>query len=73
MSDISIELNKSEYEQLLEIAKTNNTTLETVITNILKLCVKENGLVVWKNGFDKPYTVLRTKEEVSEWMKGVIV
>ncbi len=68
MEKITFELEKDTYEKLQKIAKENDTTIETIITNLLELCVKENGIVIWKDGFDKPYTVLRTKEEVKEWI-----
>jgi hypothetical protein len=64
---ITLEMDKDEYEALEALAEKNNTTLNEIINNLLTLCVKENGLVVWNDGFDKPYTVLRTKEEVAAW------
>lgn len=66
---ITIELDKEKYENLLELVKENKTTIDDIINNFLKLCVKENGLVIWNNGFDQPYKVLKTKEDVQKWLK----
>lgn len=66
---ITIELDKEQYEDFLKLANKNNITIDEIINNFLKLCIKENGLVVWNNEFNEKYTVLRTKEEVQEWLK----
>lgn len=65
---LTLELDLETYNKLFKLASENNTTIETIVNNLLELCVKEDGLVVWKNGFNNPYTVLKTKEEVQEWI-----
>lgn len=68
MKEITLELKVEDYEKLQQLASQNHTTIEAIINNLLELCVKEEGLVIWENGYDKPYRVLRTKEEVQEWL-----
>lgn len=68
MKEITLELKVEDYEKLQQLASQNHTTIEAIINNLLELCVKEEGLVIWENGYDKPYRVLRIKEEVQEWL-----
>lgn len=72
MKEITFELNTEDYEKLQQLASENDTTVEAIVNNLLRLCVKEQGLVVWEDGFEKPYRVLRTKEEVEEWKEKVL-
>lgn len=66
---ITLELEIETYEKLKALAEENSTTIERIVNNLLELCIKENGIVVWNNGFENPYTVLKTKEEVESWVK----
>lgn len=65
---ITLEVEVETYEKLQKIAEENHTTIEKIINNLLELCIKENGLVIWKDGFDKPYIVLKTRKEVQEYL-----
>lgn len=66
---ITLELEVETYEKLKALAEENSTTIERIVNNLLELCIKENGIVVWENGFENPYTVIKTKEEVESWVK----
>lgn len=66
---ISFNMETSDYENLLKISTENNTTIDEIIYNFLKLCIKEQGLVIWENDGNKPYNVLITKKEVQEYIK----
>lgn len=68
MKEIELKLSGNDYFLLNEIAKSNKTTIEEIVNEYLKLCVKENGLVIWNNGFNENYTVLKTKEEVDTYL-----
>lgn len=69
MREVELKLSGNDYFLLNEIAKSNNTTIEEIVNNYLKLCVRENGLIVWRNSFNDNYTVLKTKEEVTNYLK----
>lgn len=70
MREIELTLSGNEYFTLNEIAKNNHTTIDEIVNKYLKLCVKEDGLVVWNNGFDNAYDVLKTKEKVNNYLCG---
>lgn len=71
MEEITITLEKEDYEKLVQITEENGITIEELCNKFLELCVKENGLVIWEDGYDKPYRVLRTKEEYQEYIQGM--
>lgn len=68
MREIELTLSGNDYFALNEIAKNNHTTIDEIVNKYLKLCVKEDGLVVWNNGFNENYTVLKTKTEVANYL-----
>ena len=66
---ITLNIEEEAYNKLLSIAKENKTTIDNIINKYLELCVKEKGFIIWENGFNKPYTIIRDKETIQKMLE----